>query len=678
LLLEEAEEARKAASEANRSKDEFLASMSHELRTPLTSIIGNTEFLTESHLNEEQALLLRSINVSGHSLLSLVNDILDLSKIDAGKFEIDYAPFDLTSLLRNMEHIFSARARESGLELKVVQTHPAKYKLWGDGKRIGQILINLLGNAVKFTSQGKIELTVWQDETLNFSVEDTGIGMSGEVLDRLFQPFEQADSSISRRFGGTGLGLHISWSLAELMDGEIEVSSTEGEGSRFVLKLPYRESTLIADQEGEGEESETRPRFRGEVLVAEDSLELQLLERKMLESFGVTVTMVGNGEQAVERVNQQPFDLVLMDMMMPVIDGVKATQILREQGHTIPVIALTANVMQKHRDLFRQAGAAGFLEKPIDQKQLTLILRQYLEEQIQGHSDEQKQMPVPEGMECVETVGRILVVDDEQSVRKTYEVILSSASLDTLTNVLLEEREPEIQPSRKEFRVTLASQGHEAVEMARDAIRLEAPYQVAIIDMRMPPGMDGLQTAKALREIDPRIFIVIVTAYSDIDPGKIHNEFGYGVLYLNKPFDAAVVQQTARMLVQLWNCKHLPLQSQVERVMESVVQEDDSAHLQTSVDGELIDQELLDIFIGSTKQRKEALSQSLLNHDWEQTRELAHAIKGTASSFGFPAIAELAAQVHTSAEREQFDELTDQVEGLLSALEKFELKFYVE
>ena len=200
--------------------------------------------------------------------------------------------------------------------------------------------------------------------------------MNKEALDRLFQPFEQANSTISRRFGGTGLGLHISWSLAELMKGEIQVTSQEGEGSQFILKLPYKESDLPIDTVKKVAKQQSA-QYRGEVLIAEDTPELQQLESRILRSMGATVTIANNGQEAVDLVINNHYDLVFMDMMMPVMGGLEATQALRALGSEVPVIALTANVMQEHREQFIAAGAEGFLEKPINKNQLNAILQQH-------------------------------------------------------------------------------------------------------------------------------------------------------------------------------------------------------------------------------------------------------------------------------------------------------------
>lgn len=229
-----------------KAKDDFLASMSHELRTPLTSIIGNSEFLAESELTQAQREMNRSVVLSGKNLLSLVNDILDLSKLQSGKFEVDLVPYDLPMLLNELEMMFEGSAQDQGLTFNVHTAVKPQHQLWGDGKRIGQVLINLIGNAIKFTEHGAVSLKCRQEEDWRyFAVTDSGIGISGKQQQELFQPFQQAGGSISRKYGGTGLGLYLSQSLAQEMGGAIEVVSAIGKGSCFTLKVPYRESELL-------------------------------------------------------------------------------------------------------------------------------------------------------------------------------------------------------------------------------------------------------------------------------------------------------------------------------------------------------------------------------------------------------------------------------------------------
>ena len=370
------------AEAASKAKDDFLASMSHELRTPLTAIIGNSGILAQTPLNDDQNQLLRAVEVSGKGLLSLINDILDRSKIEAGRFEVDQAPYSIRAMIDDVQHIFSTHALDSGLDFSVELKTLPTYQPMGDGRRVSQILINLLGNAVKFTSEGYVRMEVWSDDdTLHFSVTDSGIGMSQDVLDRLFKPFEQADSSISRRFGGTGLGLHISWSLCELMEGTIEVESDVDSGSKFELILPYHPSNLVEMSEGDIDAKKLPylvKKFSGNVLIAEDSAALQILERRMVETVGCTVTIANNGSEAVELAAYNSFDLILMDMQMPVMDGIEATATLRQLDIQTPIVALTANVMPQHRDQFKKAGCNHFVDKPIDMAALQQVFENYL------------------------------------------------------------------------------------------------------------------------------------------------------------------------------------------------------------------------------------------------------------------------------------------------------------
>jgi len=373
--------AESALARANEVKDEFLASMSHELRTPLTAIIGNSEFLSEQIVVPNLREVVTDIEAAGRVQLALVNDILDMSKIDSGKFTINESPYDLARVLGSVERMVAIRVHDGGLKFVIDQKNQEKYQLLGDSQRIAQILINLLGNAVKFTEQGQITLTTWVEaQQIYFQVKDTGIGMSPQEQSHLFKRFEQADSSISKRFGGSGLGLYISMNLAHLMGGEMSASSQLGQGSIFTLSLPYRVSDLLV-KEGETNASKSIgavEQFSGHVLIAEDTPAIQLLEKRILENMGLMVTAVADGEEAVKEAMAQSFDLILMDMQMPVMDGIEATKRLKEQGNQTPVVALTANVMDKHRDLFEQAGCSGFMAKPIDKDELRGMLREYL------------------------------------------------------------------------------------------------------------------------------------------------------------------------------------------------------------------------------------------------------------------------------------------------------------
>ncbi len=368
--------------QANRAKDDFLATMSHELRTPLASIIGYCDLLVEDITDPEQRKQLRTIQLAGENQLALVNDILDMSKIQAGKFVTNEIPYSLPTLLQDIHSMMSNRATAFGLQFEVEQKNREPMQLLGDSQRICQILINLVGNAIKFTPEGKIVLgTEVVDGMLRFSVTDNGIGIRPENMKKLFGRFEQEDGSVSRRFGGTGLGLFISRNLAELMGGSLTAHSEIGLGSTFLLSLPYRptrfkdlESTAKVEEQQSGD-SEL---LTGTVLVAEDTLAMQILIKRILERFGLTVTVVDNGLQAVEQATKEQFDLIVMDMQMPVMDGVTATRQLKQAGNPAPIIALSANVALTHRKSFEDAGVDSFVEKPIDREVLRTTLNYYL------------------------------------------------------------------------------------------------------------------------------------------------------------------------------------------------------------------------------------------------------------------------------------------------------------
>ncbi len=660
--------------QSHQAKDNFFASMSHELRTPLTAIIGSAEFLKQSSLTTDQEKLLQTIDLSGNNLLSLVNDILDLSKIEAGKFEIDYAPYDLAELYEHIETTFAARARDAGLQFEVEQRVSSAFQLWGDDKRITQILLNFISNAIKFTQEGSVKLSSWREgELLCFAVEDSGIGMSQEVIDRLFQPFEQASSGTSRRFGGTGLGLHISKSLAEMMGGEVSVESEEGKGSRFELRLPYEESDLFADPvvAHKAQQHTAVTRFRGEVLVAEDTPELQMLERKLLESMGATVTIANNGAEALTKASEDDFDLILMDMQMPEMDGLEATDLLRKMGNNTPIVALTANVMQKHKQLFRAAGCTEFLSKPIDKRALQEVVARYLKpEQNQTMPDSAQVMESLPEDSSGPTGGRILAVDDEPAILELYTAVLGTAAnrhseLDELCE--LTEGISNNKEEGARFTISLAQQGVAAIEMVKKAMERAEPYSVAILDMRMPPGISGLETAEKIRQLDPDIYIVFVTAFSDVAIEQINEKLHYGVLYVEKPFSRIQIRQLVHMLDTQWvENKRRALGSGALPVHATISQPKIEAP--TVVEG--VDDELMEIFHDRIQELKQEFASALSQQAWEQAGKVAHNIKGIGGSFGYPQLSKLAGAFCKAEHFNEISQLPELGQNLLDKMRR--------
>ncbi|WP_445428620.1 ATP-binding protein [Alishewanella sp. HL-SH05] len=377
--------AREVAEQANRLKSVFLANMSHEIRTPLTAIIG----FSEQALNEtEQATrsdYLRRVLRSSEHLLGLINDILDLSKIEADKLELQLSQVDYLAMLNEIYQQTKEQARQKRLECQLHIQFPLPQTLYVDSLRLRQVLLNLTSNAVKFTRKGKILLAVSYDAAhsrLSIKIKDTGIGMNNEEQQRLFQPFMQADATVTRDFGGTGLGLCISKKLIEQMSGDILVESVKGIGSSFELLLPVADKVNLIEQYEAVEPlveplTERETQWQLNALVAEDNPDNQLLLALMLDKVGVHHELVSNGHQAVERALAGRFDVIFMDMQMPVMGGEEATQLIRLAGVNTPIIAVTANVMAEDAERYRLAGCQELLGKPIVQKEFLSLLRRY-------------------------------------------------------------------------------------------------------------------------------------------------------------------------------------------------------------------------------------------------------------------------------------------------------------
>jgi PAS domain S-box-containing protein len=388
----EAEEARAQAEAANRSKSEFLANMSHEIRTPMTAILGFTEnLLTDRLQTGEHRQALETIRRNGEHLMALINDILDLSKIEAGRLTVERIAFSPTDLVADVASLMRVRADSKGLSLRVDFRGPLPQRVSSDPTRLRQVLINLCGNAIKFTATGAVTIRVAMARNtarplLRFEVVDTGIGLTEEQLQRLFRPFEQADSSTTRRFGGSGLGLNISKRLVEMLGGTIEVRSEPGHGSTFMFTIdtgPLDDTEMVESVAGAVRARPTVPAvavagaatLSARILLAEDGADNQRLIRYVLEKAGAQVEIVGDGQAAVTSALSAadagaPFDVVLMDMQMPVMDGYRATGELRQRGYKRPIVALTANAMAGDRERCLEAGCDEFAPKPIDRREL--------------------------------------------------------------------------------------------------------------------------------------------------------------------------------------------------------------------------------------------------------------------------------------------------------------------
>ncbi|GEN28382.1 hypothetical protein HVA01_20280 [Halovibrio variabilis] len=408
-LEQEQLHARMAAEDASQAKSEFLANMSHEIRTPLTAVLGFADLLMDGQLGESDRLnYIQAVRRNGEHLLALINDVLDISKIQANKMHVEQLTCSLHQLVHETASIMQVRALEKGLRFEVEYETPIPVHIRSDAMRVRQVLLNLLSNAIKFTRQGRVKLTArcvdpgTEASRVELAVSDTGIGLSEEDISNLFQPFHQASPSTTREYGGTGLGLAICRSLAEALGGEIRASSTAGEGSTFTFVLYHSidENTEMVAEHGlaSGELQMETPAaampaqmLAGRILLAEDGHDNQLLISTILQKHGLEVDIAENGQIAVDEgmkalENGKPYDLILMDMQMPKLDGYGATARLRSKGYSGPIVALTAHAMSGERERCIKAGCDDYLTKPIARAVLLAAVALHLN-QGQGDHD---------------------------------------------------------------------------------------------------------------------------------------------------------------------------------------------------------------------------------------------------------------------------------------------------
>jgi len=376
--------ARYKAEESTKAKAMFLANMSHEIRTPLNGIVGMAEQLAQSQLDADQRYFIDIMRSASSTLLSIINDVLDISKIESGKFSIETTPFNLNETVRRTLSIFGEKAKQTNISLDIELMDDRGIMHLGDPHRLSQVLFNIVGNAMKFTQAGYVRVTshLARGENdicwISFSIEDTGVGMDMVYLTKVFEAFSQEDASITRKFGGSGLGLSIARSIVQIMGGTIQIESEKGKGTRVNIRIPMRISTEKTKQDIV-EMTDLQKSLKGlRILAVEDNELNRMVLQVILKKCEVVVTIAHNGQEAINLIQEQEFDLVLMDVQMPIVDGLEATKYMRDELKlTTPIIGLSANAMREEVEICKQAGMNDYLVKPYSERALVEVMKKW-------------------------------------------------------------------------------------------------------------------------------------------------------------------------------------------------------------------------------------------------------------------------------------------------------------
>ncbi|MBF0118399.1 MAG: response regulator [Desulfobacterales bacterium] len=627
-LVDQVKDARDKANRAAHAKSEFLANMSHEIRTPMNGVIAAVDLALSEKVSPKVEHYLRIIQSSGQSLLGIINDILDFSKIEAGKLELECTPFKMDELLERIVGLFANKMSEKGIEFLIDYNPLIPNSLIGDSLRLQQILLNLISNAFKFTEKFGI-ITVGiniknyeplkEDVVLNFFVKDTGIGMKPEYRDKLFEPFTQADVSTSRKYGGTGLGLAISKQLVELMGGKIDVESEYGKGSHFYFNVNLKKQMVYEEYD-----KSIPNELKGlRILAVDDCLDARIIIKKYLESYGFNPQLCSIPSEALDKLQKNYFDLIVLDWLMPELNGIEmAGKIRKELKNNAPIILLTAFGKEIEKSAAEEAGVNIFLTKPISPSVFFNAIMHVFGKEILKPIEKKSQID-PMLQENRETVkgARILIVEDNFTNQEIAKAIIVSAGA---------------------F-VEVVNNGREALSLLQNR-----KFDIVLMDVQMPE-LDGYETTQLIRQDINFKHLPIIAMTAHAMRGDEEKCLSAGMdAYITKPLNQNILFKIL--------AKFITVSRNIEVKCKPITDEIDidMAKTELGLDDDIF-KEILLIFVKTNQDTNKKLQDAFNDKDFVVLQKLAHSLKGSGANIGAKRLHSAAIELETACKKRTMD-----------------------